>query len=591
MRSHYWRVLAWAAIVVIGGDRRAAAQVEDGAELKLPSRGEHQFERLPPPTMRDFESIEVLSGVPTRRIYAEYNGVRYPLWGWVVRDSSGPERVDAEAYSYESVDPGRELALGAGRTRSDARFVEANGKAAARPEFLLPTPSEQTDPFYSPLEVASTRMDLAPRTLEAISPAAGKTSPANDLLTRIAARPTFGMMFNTGYTGAPFDVKKISLGASPLAGQIRFTGDQDLIDVPLSLLVDNQVLSVNLPGVDEQQLQVYLEANNFVERDELNVKHLFVRLWDKERITLGAGKSYSLFGNGGVGPTTLSSTPTLVGTGTSTADGTTRQFRMQLSSPQEGGWGGGIGVEEPLRDDLVPPTSGVSLTRWPAFVGNLVYRSGDNILQFSGLQRTIGCEFGDGTEQFESAWGLAAFARITLWSWEDNQGSLFFGGGGGDGIGRYIDGIGTSAVIDNGSLAKLESTGAYVGYGHRWKTARGWDCGANVAFGYAHMEWPSYFAATVNRDTQLHQAWANYLVFPNPYLGMGFEWQYGRREIQTGDYGEDNQFMFVIMLTTKAATKVDGNVMSAEGNFESLDGGQAQELRSGVAGPAFMQAL
>jgi hypothetical protein len=79
------------------------------------------------------------------------------------------------------------------------------------------------------------------------------------------------------------------------------------------------------------------------------------------------------------------------------------------------------------------------------------------------------------------------------------------------------------------------------------------------------------------------------MVVPYQQMALGVEWQYGRREVRSGQYGEDNQFMFVLVLTTKSPKSVANSAERYDGTPESML--DAEELRGTASGQAYRQAL
>lgn len=589
------RIVILAAMALLSGETAltqesasTTADVPTGPRVPLQANG---------PQVSEAAQAAALA---SERLYVEYDGVKYPLYGWRVGPSNSPERVDATIRQVESVDPGRRVPLGAPGMRSDARFIELNGRAVARPEFLLPAPNEPSDVFHTRLNADEMRLGAASRVLEAVSPGSAAFELEKDILTRIRATTTLGIAHNTGFNATYFDVKTIELGQSQQAGQTRFFGGgnptglklSELESLPVSFLLDNQIMNVGGPGGSESQLQLYLEANNAADPGQLDTPHLFARIWDKDLITITAGRTYSLFSNRGLTPTQLQGGGALIGSSSGPAT-TIPQFRIQRACDAQGGWGGGFGIEDSSTvDTLILPVGVTRLTRWPGFAGNLIYQGAnpENFIQFGATQKTIGCQLADGVEQFESSFGLGAYSQWIVTSQGDNRGALFMGVSGGDGIGNHINGVALSGVFAGGQLVKLEGLGTYLGYGHAVTDARGWKYAANCVYGYATLETPQYLldpAKPVNAD--LHQAWVNFMVSPSPQIAAGIEWQYGRREIQTGIWGEDNQFMFVLALTTKPGKTTAPYTTRADGSVESAL--NANELGVRSSGQAYRQAL
>ena len=50
----------------------------------------------------------------------------------------------------------------------------------------------------------------------------------------------------------------------------------------------------------------------------------------------------------------------------------------------------------------------------------------------------------------------------------------------------------------------------------------------------------------------MHHFWANYLRFFGDRVGVGAEYQYGFREVASGDVGEDHRFMVLLAVRSSA---------------------------------------
>lgn len=425
------------------------------------------------------------------------------------------------------------------------------GQKMAYSEELLPAANEANDLFHAQLDPTDLRMGAAWTPLTTLL-AVGAPESSQDIWSRFGALPNFGAAFDSGFVdGGVFDARKIAPGKHPAAGQTRFTGG-DFQEVPVSLLFDNQVRNLEVLGAE--QVQVYLEANNHFQMDRLRLEHLYARAWNGERLTIGAGKTYSLFSTGGVSPATLSQASTLVGTGGLDKEGRA-QLRLQRSVASGGGLGMGVAIEDPYAGDFVPPGGATTLTRWPTLAGNLLLKGDNDVdwLQLSALVRTLGFQDSAGVEHFETAWGLSAYARLATIIDQDRVGGFFVGIAGGEGVGQYVHGVGTSAVFDSGfdRFSTVEGLGAYIGYQRQWVTAGNWEMGANLAYGYAMLDAPAFMPALTNEE--LHQAWANLIVYPNKNVAIGLEYHYGDRETLAAGNGENHRFMLVVALTTGKA--------------------------------------
>jgi hypothetical protein len=424
---------------------------------------------------------------------------------------------------------------------------------------LLPAVNDQNDLFHAQLDAAQTRLG------KGFSPAAAASIPGmpellEDVWARFKAMPSFGMAYDTGAfetDSGSFDVPNIALGADPAAGQTSFSGGGNLQDVPLQLLGDGQITSLDLPGAQDQQVQLYVQADNYEDPERIRTSQLFGRVWDKDRLTIGAGQSYSLFSVSGNLPNQLAQGTRPIGAGALEGNNP-KQLRMQLTPPKGGGWGGGVAIEEGFDSDAVYAADAEALTRWPTLASNFVYAGANNVdrLQLSSVVRTLGFEATDAAEFFATGWGVAAFARWGVITEPDLLEGFYIGAAGGRGIGAYIHGVSNSVVFDNGSLQELTGAGAYVGHQLRWISARGSEFGSNMAYGYAQMDAEGFMADDTNR--QLHQAWANFMFYPNKHVAVGTEYQYGSRETLRDGHGENHRVLLIVALTSAATGAAEG---------------------------------
>jgi hypothetical protein len=422
-------------------------------------------------------------------------------------------------------------------------------------EDLLPAPRNGNDLFHLQLDPTQERLPVGWRPIS-YAYFAKDENESKDLWTRFKANPNFGFAFDTGFLASGSDVRTIALGPSPEAGQTTFIGSDDWGQVPLTLLLDNQLRHIDLLG--GEQLQLFIEANNFQRNDSLVAPQVFVRTFNGDNLTVGVGKAYSLFGTSGALPASLSPEVILIGAGELDDSDKRKQIRMQVNPTPGAAWGGGVAIEDPYDGDLDIPPTDVALTRWPTLASNLVYvgANQDNWIQLCGLVRSLGFEQDvTGAEFFQTCWGLSAYAQLATVIEPDHLEGLFCGVVGGDGVGQYIHGVSTSAIFDGTELASLKSVGAYAGYKQQWITANNSEFGTNLAYGYAHMESSAALDADANR--KLQQGWANVLYYPIPNVAVGVEYQFGRRETQAAGDGENHRMMFVVGISSVASKTAD----------------------------------
>ncbi len=467
--------------------------------------------------------------------FATSDSTFYPQ---AVFEQSGGKKSGSSAYAY-------------GPTAQALQGQVLNSTYSARvrgiPD-LLPAPNDGNDLFYTQLEPWDQRLHLGTQPL-GYSHFFGASDAIKNIWTRFKASPHFGFFYDTGFVdGDIFSVGSIALGDDPRAGQTTFTGSSDEL-VPLTLLSDAQLL--NFAGLGNQQVQVLVQANNHRKIDELQVDQLYVRAWNYDRLAVSGGKGFSLFGVGGSMPANLTQAGILVGSAEIIDNDKPVQLRMQVA-PESGGWGWGVAVEDPRTPDFSAP-SGNELQRWPTFAAQTAYKGEDGVdrVQFSALARNLGFESAARTEHFTAGYGFAAYALLGSKSDAGDRQGVYAGVAGGEGIGHYIHGITRAAEFDGTDLRPLSAFGAYVGVKREWENCNGTGFGVNAAYGYAHMESHPAFGTDV--DQELQQAWANFIVFPSSNVGLGVEYQFGRRETHDGLAGENHRFLIIAAFTTSGA--------------------------------------
>jgi hypothetical protein len=134
--------------------------------------------------------------------------------------------------------------------------------------------------------------------------------------------------------------------------------------------------------------------------------------------------------------------------------------------------------------------------------------------------------------------------------------------------------------------------GTYAGFQHIQRDYFGQPISEiNLAYGYSWMETPPLLGPLV--DQTFHQAWANYLRFFSDYLAIGFEYQYGYRQVAAGDQGENHRFLMLIALKTgpaKVSTAVAEGASLYSQDFQ-LSGRSVADVvyQDQFGGPAYAQ--
>ncbi|MEO1528287.1 MAG: hypothetical protein AAFX06_22930 [Planctomycetota bacterium] len=456
---------------------------------------------------------------------------------------------------------------------SDSSIVQRGGFDFKRPKFSLPAPDNPNDLFYSPQTNSNaTRMGLARMVRTDLF---AEVIDFTDIFANVRVTPSFGAFYDTR-TVESEDANSFNIGTIPTErlitdGQTTFVGSNDVNQVdllaPTTVLVDTEVENAVVPLImREGQLQFMLEANNFRRFDDLSLRHLYARVWNKGTLSVLGGKTQSLFSIRGLAPAALDPDSQLIGT-SDLGNENRVQFRLQRNFASEGrGYAWGIGIEDPLFTDFaVAETIGTTLRRWPTIASNMTFVGQNQIdrIQFASLIRSFGMQrSSDNTERWKTAWGLSAFASKGLLIDCCSQTTIFLGVAGGEGVGNYINGVSTAAVFDSStqSLTLLDGFGTYTGLKHHREMRNGWQLDANLAYGYATMN--TIAGMDDDSNEHLHQAWVNMFVRPNEQLAIGLEWQHGRRLTRADGNGDNNRFFFGIQLTTKAPADAESDAMT-----------------------------
>jgi len=201
-----------------------------------------------------------------------------------------------------------------------------------------------------------------------------------------------------------------------------------------------------------------------------------------------------------------------------------------------------IGLEDPAPD----VTGGHGISRYPDVVASVRRNWGDRWhVKTSLLLRQIQAEWDvdRSVSDKELGWGISASGKIGVEFWSDRDNVLFqFNYG--DGIGRYINDLGTVGGQDGvfnpetGELNTLNVFSGYISYQHWWQAS--WR--STFIYSWVDVE---------NLDFQKGSAYAgtdrstiNLLWSPVPRIDVGGELIWGRRENNDGNSGTARQIQF-----------------------------------------------
>ncbi len=445
--------------------------------------------------------------------------------------------------------------------KADAATAIYKGRRYRRPQFLLPAPHDPNDLFYSPmLRDTDTRMGMA----LALEDTALNLAAPEDWYSKVRATPSFAAYYDTRTMANTFNVANVTTSRRATDGNTTFLGNAfNTVDlVPTTLAIDNQSPNMVIPLADEEsQVQLYAEATNFRSVTQLDVRHLYVRVWNKGSLSIAAGKTWSMFSSNEISPTSLGAPNTLIGT--AGVGGKSRnQFRLQREFTEKGlkSWGWGLGIEEGQTAGFTSGTA-TALTRWPAVAGYVGIRGKEklNQVQFTSLIRHFGAELPTGEEIFDTGWGIGLYSSALLYGCDDYRVASFAGVAGGSGLGNYLNGATIAALIQDSRIRTNAALGAYVGCKYLKTSQDGWQISSDIAYGYLSQEVEPAMAATEN--THLHHFWANLFLKPNENVAVGCEWQYGRRLTNGAGNGENSRFFVGIHLTTSPGKSIVRNLV------------------------------
>lgn len=390
--------------------------------------------------------------------------------------------------------------------------------------------------------------------------------------------PRGSIYYDTGFvsTASPESnfAENVSLSSrrDPAAGQTFFADTADAETFPLRPELD---VAMNAQAMDVgggNSLQFFSVLNNDLDNNSLDVSSMGARLYNRrlgsyfEGWSLVAGLKQSVFGELAMTPSGVNQNRSLLGT----VNRRDNIAQFSVEAPYSDYLSGKIGIEDPdhqqtdvFYGETFPP--GVTkLNRYPTLATSLDLhdRAKINRLQLGGLVRSNGYEV-NATQQefFATGWGLSAIAQFSR-----GNSTNFLGVVGGEGVGQYMEGIQYSVVSDPAinSIESISALGAYIGRSMWFYDERSKPIAAiNAAYGYSLQEDTDIVGVDSNR--KLHQTWINYTRFFGERLAVGVEYQYGYREVVSGDVGEDHRAMMVVSLRTsppKTSTRVEHHAFS-----------------------------
>lgn len=220
-----------------------------------------------------------------------------------------------------------------------------------------------------------------------------------------------------------------------------------------------------------------------------------------------------------------------------------RQPQIRWSQPLDSQFTLHAAIEDPNSNDVFSDTPTLGKTNIPDFVMGLDYdRAGIGHLRLNGILRDIDVNMPAGGDDNELGWGIALSGHLNFF----DKDRLRFSGAYGEGLGRYLLGIQSidGSAIDpvRNELVLRDNWGALVNYEHHWTEKYR----STAMFGYAHAN-PLSWQAPETLDNTMYAA-ANLIWQVLPYLSLGIEYDYGRRENKDNSDLDNHRLMFGVQV-------------------------------------------
>ena len=200
-------------------------------------------------------------------------------------------------------------------------------------------------------------------------------------------------------------------------------------------------------------------------------------------------------------------------------------------------------IEDASSNDVFTnQASELGTTKYPDAIVALDFYRGNAHFSASGVVRDIRVDLSDGSNRDTTGWGGA----LSL-AWRPTESDkLAFYGSYGEALGRYLLGIlpadGAAIVPDSGDLEARDNWGGYFAYVHDWNDR----VRASLTAGYAESEPLDFQPGSTLDNTQYAAANVFWIVLP--YLTIGAEYGYGRRENKDGSDIDSHRIMFGVQM-------------------------------------------
>ena len=220
-----------------------------------------------------------------------------------------------------------------------------------------------------------------------------------------------------------------------------------------------------------------------------------------------------------------------------------RQAQIRWSQPLDSQFTLHAAIEDPNSNDVFSDEPTLGKTDIPDVVMGLEYdRAGIGHLRLNGILRHIEVDMPAGGDDDELGWGMTLTGHLNFFE----KDRFRCGGAYGQGLGRYLLGIQSidGSAIDpvRNELRLRDNWGAFASYEHHWTEKYR----STAKVGYAHSKPFGWQAAGTLENTMY--TGANLMCQVFPYLTLGIEYDYGRRENKDNSDLDNHRLMLGVQV-------------------------------------------
>lgn len=270
-------------------------------------------------------------------------------------------------------------------------------------------------------------------------------------------------------------------------------------------------------------IRAYYENDFFGEPTDPNlafrVRHLYVQL-----ANITVGHTWSVFTDPDAVPDTLD----FAGPGGRVG---ARQPQLRYTySPIKEHLHLAVSVEQPRSDLGQAPADVEERNVTPDFACNVRWESEYGHIQGGTVLRALAIETDEADARRRLGWGVSISGSVFPFASDSLVGQVNLG----NGIGRYLQDLtdGYGGYVNAEQRVRLvPAWGAYLSYKHFWVD----NMSSSFTYGYLRVNAPDELGDDAYELT--HYVQANFVWSPIPNLFIGAEQLWGRRRVQSGDYG------------------------------------------------------